>query len=806
MTWLTDWFRWKKKEFYKRRESKRLASFEDMTTQQRKLEELIAEHAVSNPKYSELLMHMHDKGWKAVDALYLSFVFEKTLFPKVDGLEVPSEALDLLHEAIEKDAFDPNVPPTQTTRKSRLELAVETLGKAIALNAPVSVYTDVWSKWLPGDGYTGSLKFAEDMDISLPALEHIDRLTKKARSFFLHKVDDLAKSNCRVYGEKVRDICNGLYHADAKTPPAAFSLCHKFSSKDTLDEIPKMYGYIMKLPSTTPPKIFSFLDYAMGFIKQGVSGINNKSYAEELSKLVYRISILLKGDGGKKYSSADLSGIFAARFTEDHAERYINGYNELLKVLMDSESRGAIQVRIDDVKKLLPKFQDAVFDANLCILDCSEKLKEISDREAKYFEILINPLRDLPGRYSSLDLIVFADAHLKKRKGDKLTPFEERLYEDMVTYSYKQNTKIRDDRNKLIKRIKTSRMHELRVPLHVVKFYQDMYDIKVYPYMIDIGEDNDAWYRWSESADSYMNLNDEADAEQRIDKELMKAISNRLMDRNLLHDRKVALAGLACGDALPELVLSEEIKKKYSVSNGTPLDVWLCLYDINDTMLHRAARNCNSNMLLASLKRKDIRKLNYDDFAAIQRQLIITMFGRTYFNLETGSDSLIDSLVDICVQHHDKEKRDAMILIEGVKQNNMKYYWDRKAEDMHVNYMLRRLEIDKDVICYDRTSTQRIPRTPFGNDAYSTYAALRPETKDKVEFYFVALRPAPILGGKMELKRHQIVRCGESRILSKALLRSFRNKGLNFDLIQKGKDDNTLMVLLTPDYERLKKG
>ncbi|MBN1543911.1 hypothetical protein JW898_00435 [Candidatus Woesearchaeota archaeon] len=805
---------WKrKKSVYRRRRTPAVS--DDLTTQQRRLEDLIKDMGRDKPQLCGLLTHMYDKRWEFADIFSAHRILEDNLFYK--HTEPPEEAINLVHSAIETGAVRQEYVIERIMPIEQLRMVAEAVGRAVGSGAPLYLYTDIWGRWQGNkEDRLNSRMFAKDLKESVSGLETVGSLTKKAKAFFMKKIDRIISSSYITYGEKVGNIGKALLAAGESTPAVAYDLCNRFHEKDISDEFTHMYKALLRLSSSTPANVFSFISRAIEYIDVSHNGVVNKGYVDALSKLVFKISLLIpeNWEAEKKYTPSDVAGIFSPQFTRDRAERYINGYSSLLEDLLKGENR-KIQLRIEDVKKLLPRFQDAIFDTNLCILDCTKRLRAldeeclaregVSKRLEEYFETLITPLRGQSSPYSSLDLIVFADSHMKSISGEELAPHEQRMYDDMVMYAFKENGKRRDDRNRLVKIIE-DRENWKPVPAHVRQFYSD-WGIEVDEYMLDIGRDNNAWYRWNESTTSYMDLNAESLGEDRVDRNLVSTLVTDMMRRSrIIKAPNLAIWGLACGDAWPEIALSKELARwRVSSDSNERFNVWMYLYDINDTMVNRAARNCNREMISATIRRKDVRKITYDDIAYLQRQLIITLFGRTYFNLETESDTLIDSLYDICYEHYARgNKSPTIILMEGAYESNMKYYWDRRAEEMHVLYFLNRLETEREVICYDPSSTfpVKIPSTPVSPVAYSTYAPVQTPEKDKVEFYFATLRPASVLKGRFNLRQNQLVRCGESRVISKALIDSFRTR-FHCGLIRSEDDPNTVVIQLVPDYRKL---
>ncbi|MFH1064326.1 MAG: hypothetical protein V1729_04560 [Candidatus Woesearchaeota archaeon] len=800
----------KSRSGYKRRDSKRLEKFEELTTQQQKLEQLLLVHYECKPKLAGLLNHLHDKDWDTGDVLNASNVLNNTIFS--NGSVPPAEVLSLLHRAIKYDSLRQSFFSEYPAPREQFEMVVDAIDKTIKAKVPVYVYAEIWNNW-QGNADKGidSRKFAADIKTSASGLESTVHMTRKARALLLKKVERLINSSNVTYGTKVRDLSSNLGVADSKTPSAAYHLCSLFNDKDEIDDFPQMYGALLKLPAETPSNVFTFIERAIGCIGTNSNGkVESKKYVSNLYKLAYKIALLLRGEVGLQYRPNELAKFFSMSVTPDMAEMLVENCNQFLGRIMRPES-GKTPFRREDVNAVIPLLQGAKFDANLHILEVTRKLREeFGDIEAEYFEHIVDNLRE---KENALDLLVFAEAHYKTREAHfnwpekpVLNPFEERLYKELLRVASEEKTRRRNERRRLIEIIE-DRANRRKADDHVIRYFSDYLGVgEVSPYILDLGKHNDAWYRWHESADSYMDLNAEALLEERIDRDLMQAVVKNLSRKGgVIQTKDLALIGLACGDALPEIVMLDLLQKEYFRQRNTKThpDVALDLYDINETMISRAVWNCHRNMLFPSTTRKDVRHISYDDIGPIDRQMIITLFGRTYFNLETASDEVITALTGICVEHYNRgNKNPSTILIEGAEALNMKYYDDRRAEEMHLFYLLKCLEVDREVFCYDPSSTQQVI-LPTNERAYSTYAPIPTPNADRVEFYFVTLKPTTMLGGQFNLQKNQIIRCGESRVMSPALLQSFEERGFNYELVKKSPKDNTCVIQLIPDYDVL---
>ena len=789
---------------YKRRHELTAAN-----TQERSLESIISDYESRNSEAAGILSHMVDRKWKIDDIFEAKACLEDHIYSK--NLSLPSEALDLLHNAIEYESLRQDYHTEQVYAHDQFDMMVSAISHVAAAQAPAYVYSDIWGKW-QGDELRSSHRFAEDLLESSQSLKDVSMLTKKAKFMLMKKIDNMISSPAYSYGVRVRRICASLLQADTKTPGQAYELCDMFAAKDSMDEIPEMYACLLALPPETPSRVYDFLEKSIGFIQERPdgNGLLNVGYVRSLYNLVLKVAKVFRGDESKRgYKPGDIAGFFPTTFTSDQVETLVSRYNQHLDWLL-AGNRGEIKLRTDDMKRiLLPKFKDSFVDANLYVLHITKQLRdEFGDEEGDYFERLIQNLRDTENAYY---MMVFAEAHYKTKAAQKkgvpetaLDPSEDRIYREMVKKAFKENSRVQDERGRLVELVRNVE-NTRPVPQHVADYFRQRFGIVVEPSMLDIGKDNNAWYKWNESADSYMNLNAEPEGEKRVDRKFLGKVVRDLMDTGLISDPRVAVIGLACGDAWPEIVLYQELKRWRLGSKG-PLNVWLRLYDINDTMVSRATYNCNSLGLNANIQRKDIREIKYRNLGSLYRQLVISLAGRTYGNLETESDNLIDSLTDICLQHYARGiKSPTVVLMEGTDKCRMDYYLDHRAENMHVIYMLRRLELERDVICYDASTTQQMMfRQLHGeNGAFSTYAPIQTPNNDRVEFYFVTLRASPILKGVSYLREHQVVRCGESRIVSEALLHSFGQKGFKYKMIRKDDDEHTVMVRLIPDYDFL---
>jgi len=815
----------RRKKFKKRMDHlEETLSFDN--TEQRSIADIIRDYEPRNPEFAGLMRLMYSQGWPQDSIFGARHSWDKHISRR--KLRLGEEVMSFLHEAVVYGSMTQDYRIEEYTHDQQFDMVIGAIGRAIEAGVHMDVFDRVWGRWQGNENpQNDSRKFAEDLQESIKGLENYGYLSRRMRTLFTNKMDRLTESKRISYGARTREICSCLMEdSEYPTADAAYGLCGTFHDLDVNEELPRMYRSFLRLPQHTPTNIISFVSQAIRYIRSSSGGIENMDYADSVQKLVYKISFLLRGNQSelevcgdaedtleirlkqspvRQYLPGDIASLFPVLFNADEADQIVAGYSRLLDEIIGSDGTGR-GFSLDNVRRMMPVLQGARFDADRTILECTTRLREFNQFEASYFENMLDPLKGPESPFSFLHLIVFADTHLKICHGQGVAPVEQRLYDEMVTYASLAQTARLDDSARLIQ-IVNGDGNWKRVPKHVAAFYAGM-GIQVPNIMLDIGRDNEAWYKCAESAEGYLHANRGQAGAARIDRDLISNIGTHMMQTTgAVQNRYLALHGLACGDAWPELILKEMLQNWFTDGRHQEnYDVQLSLYDVNDAMIRRAALNCNSRRILlpqTRISRKDIRNINYDDLGMMSgRQLILTMFGRTYFNLETESNPLLDSLADISMRHyHEGNKSPTIILIEGAKQSDMIYYRDEGAERMHVQYFLSRLDAEKRTVCYDASMSQSVPTTPLGRPASSTYAAIQTPNKDRVEFYFAALDDVSILGGRFNLARHQLVRVGESRVVSGELIDEFSSAGFDVSTIDNG--GNSVILQLLPDYHML---
>jgi hypothetical protein len=783
-----------------------------ISTAQRRIDDIIDEYIrVKSEAGGKFLKYMKRKGWDLEEIINAGMLFEQTIFK--DNAQPPEESLRLLHRVIKSGVLKeqnyaveyPDGTKGPVGSSFQLKLVLYALNRMIASSVPAWAYRNIISEWVGNkEAYKNSDRFALDFfqavsdpsrkDDKSGSLALAGLMSRQQRDLLITINDRLTRSSLLRYGNKFSVMCTGILNANERTPQKAYELCEKFLEKDTKFEVPEMCGSLLSLPDETPRRTFQFIEDAINrILSDDKTGMSVKWYAESLENYVSQIS--------KKLSDVGL-----APQMDDNPERFLQNWYKLSELATKYGNFGMF--RREDISFLLAQ---ADFDAKTYIEKCLNELKQLDlnmssmtsgyKPEAPHFEFLLDRLHDA----NPLESMVFAMAHMKAVKGELLRPFEQRWYDELVSKAYARNTDLREDQRKLVD-IVVDRRNTKDVPPHVAEYYRLQYGVKVSGRMLDLGKDNNAWYRFRSSVEGYQALNGEGQGEDRVDKGFISRIVWHLNRHGQLGMRDILLAGLACGDGWKEIAMYLEIKDRQRLKDGRPFNVWLNMYDKNSEMIARARRNCNSKRIAASTYRRDIMEMNYEtDFSGFERQLIFFLGGRTPFNFGDDFNRLLDSLLMISLKHFtEKVPKPAIILIEGAESTNMEHYWDRNAIQLHSEYLLRRLEMDRNVIYFDKSITQPItlPLTVIGESAETTYAAIQTPEKDSVEFYFVALRDTPILGGKHMLHANEVIRCGESRLMSPEIYASLKDRFI-WEVIRNDNDANNMFLKLIPDYEKL---
>lgn len=799
--------------FFKKREPDLDGAEDDISSGQRHIRDIIDEYArEKNEVGGKFLKYLHSKKWELEDIINAGILFEQTIFK--DGARPPDEALSLLHTIIKADVLrvqqynipypEGNVGPA--TPIIQLKYVLHSIDRLIRSDAPAWVYKNVVGEWIGNkESYRNSDRFAIDLfkAVSNPegdggrwgCLARANQMDKQQRELLLDLNDILTGSSLVRYGNKFQKICHGILEAREGASSKIYDLCSRFSRKDVKFEVPEMYGALLSIPKDAPKRIFDMIERAIDRIGFDVhKGLTDNNSVNGLKELVNYISRIYTGGG------------IPVQFDSD--PNFLQKWSKFVGL---AEKYGTLGMFSTEGMAYLLEL--ANLDAARYTESCLVELRRIDDNmsgmgdeyepQAPHFGMLLDHLQDA----NPMESMVFAGAHVKLVKGKRLFSFEKSCYDSLVSKAYERLALLREDQRRLVEIVLDKRNRGLPVPDHVVEFYRKQ-GLPVSGKMLDLGSDNDAWYRFRSSVEGYQLLNREDMGAERVDKDFLSKIVWNLNRSGHLRMMSILLAGLGCGDAWKEIMMYEELQHRQRTKDGRPFNVWLNLYDKNQEMIDRARINCNSRRIQASVEKKDIMELNYDaHFSRFERQLIFFMGGRTPFNLEDGFNRLLNSLLTISLNHFtrpDGVRKPSIILIEGAESTDMEHYWDRKAIQLHSEYLIKRLEMERRIIYFDKSVTQPVVvrQTPLGETADTTYAAIQSPEKDRVEFYFLTLDETPILAGKDVLPAHHVIRCGESRLMSQKLYDSLSDRFL-WELIRNDDDEGNLVLKLIPDYDKL---
>ncbi|GEM_PF-5178589 len=622
-----------------------------------------------------------------------------------------------------------------------------------------------------------------DLKQSVDGLCLLGSVSHKAQAFFIEIMGSFSPIEDQPYGVYVLRLARNIAKEHRRPHPKAYAHCRSIFKNVPLAS-PEIYGAFLSLPANTPTAVDVFLTRALDVLP---SQEDQFYYLKQLRYIAGNVARLLDSQtiqkGAKKRNFRPvIEHLFGnANFGADQASSVVG---KRLRLLQD-----VVNERIDEKEgtlvQIIHDLEQVGYDVDTCIYNYSNRLKKNEDRT--YYTALIDNMRDV---LTPLELFRFAQLLYKNLRGKNLTPTENKIFERYIAEEMKLNTQRRRaavDIEKIVERRSSD-----PVLKHVAAYYQERFpSIQVQPQLINLSEDNGAWYSEVEQAESFRAAKRAAEGDEGKRSGFLGLVVDYLSGMNILERENIALVGLACGTALPELELLERLRE---LKNPTqkPHSVHLYLFDINGPMIAKAAANCHKRRVRASVDVKDITKLSYTaDLGNItppDSQLIISLQGRTFYNLEEAAVEVLDRIVKVIRGHHDSDSRGSrsrsIVLIEGDKEKNMDYYRDPGSENMHLSYVAHRLNAH---------------RNSFSVGTSSTYAAILSPDKSKVEFYFLVTQPISYKtdGKESEIPIGTILRVGESKTLQEDTLKLFADRNFRHKEVSYG--PRVMSVLTTND-------
>ncbi|MBU0457303.1 MAG: hypothetical protein ABH824_05240 [Nanoarchaeota archaeon] len=695
--------------------------------------------------------------------------------------DLPKEVYQLVEHAVEYGSLEPypyhlfKIPVGDHEKKQNSFSQLETLLEGISIlesvdNPPRWVYTDLWDKWHGNNDKANSDFFASDVKISANKLINASDMPRKARNFFLKVMDNFVPDYEVSYGIRAGRLAENISLATEETYSGSYSYCN------ALFEIfpetpPEVYGAFLSLPQNVPDKFDTFIIKLLKLLPEQAKKYHYLKKIEEVTTEV--VGLLRNGHNpavvGQLFGNCD--------FEADGAMRalYVRG-----QLLAKIKKEVPINQITNKFVGLISMLEHVNYNVDPIIFHLASKLP---DPEQEHFNWHIDNLR---GYTNSIDLIIFADALYDYMVGKQLSHLQEKDFATFLSRSMRSGTKKRKERQEIESVLKSNLESLQDCPEHVKEYYGSLFpQIMVQNKMLDVGEDNGAWYLDQEAVSAFLKAKTNHDSK---DGNFLNEVVNKLIMGGLLDNRKqrnIVTVNLACGSAYSELRFGEILGSK---RNG--FDVQSLLIDNNAPMLESAALNCQISRKKASLLKKDIRYLSYEGdvlpyFQPQDRQLILTLFGRTFFNLELTAEVVIERIFEIAERHSRNSKSPTIVLLEGDKEKNMKYYRDPGSEQMHLVYLANRLDVRKE---------------NFFVRNESTYAALLTPDKSKVEFYFLITEDVPMVKTALNsfwLRSGRVIRIGESRTVQPSLRDYFERKGFQYGEVNNKYDE--VMVVLTPD-------
>ncbi len=654
---------------------------------------------------------------------------------------------------------------------SRLQLVLEGVSKIEEANPPPRwVYKQLWRKWYGNtEEAKNSQRLAHDISSSAIELQHATIGLKTLRPLFLQVMGHFVPHE-EEYGNFTSRLARNLQKIPRFSKARGY--CESIARVYPQAQ-PEVYGALLSLPEDLPRNIDSYLSTIIKHLPEQREITLYLSYIQKAAK---RIKLLLATE------DKEALGQFFSR-TQGDARTVMEDLRSRLEFLSDFAHGRFPGVRIAEIQEIVRRSEKSA-DIDAIIHGYSAELGEDKEKQDRFNKLVGTMREQLAPSVQRIELVIFADLLYRDLKFKSLRVDERETLNDFIDNIMRTQAIRRKNRNNVMSILQQQLTERTSIPEHVRNVYAEAFpEIFLQPTIVDIGEDNGAWYEYVDQVQQFLKAQD-----KRTRTRFLARVAGSLARENLRQGKNLAIVGLACGDAWAEIMLAEYLKKRLNPQNKPQLH----LFDKNGAMIRRASMRCYLSGYLdhAFPSVLDITTLSYAAHLFLEpaeTQLVIAMQGRTYYNLQKAREQVLTRIVEIVESHERYLSRagckdlPSVVLIEGDLQKNMDYYRDPGSEHMHWLYLTNRLETQRDAFAVENASTYKPILTP---------------DEKKVEFYFLTTREIIFSDEKNQvvLPKGQLIRVGESATLQPEEIERFREAGFNHrDVEYKGR----VMSILT---------
>src|SRR3989344_2713410 len=735
--------------------------FSNDITEGRKLEELVGQFSPSQQRLQDLAC-LIIRRWEREEADKAIKILQQ--FGKEHG-DAHSLVYSFLTKAIAAKVFDhfentgsflvltQAEPSLGLTRSYNLQLIVDSVKKIEKQEPPPRWIYDIFGNWFGNeDPRKNSVRFPLDVVESVKPLSTASQMSRNSRDFFRKVVNGFVPEE-ESYGSFTARLAENIQQLPGTARAfshcaAIYNICPKAA--------PELYGALLSLPRKIPANIDQFIHRAITVLPQQEMW---EEYLQNLQEIIEYLNRLLVTE-----DQEGLGQLFGNKKFE--AERALRALKHKRRVLRTySEGRISVDPQLRTLRGLIARMEAVGSDVDAIIYSHSSNFA--GNYRQIIYDGMINNMRD---GLSPAELGWFATLLYRDLTGESLKVAEQRALESYVARAMFEDTARRRNKGRVTAIIKEQRSQRKEVPLHVKEAYNKAFsNVHLQPDLINIGEDNGAWYDHIDQVEQYLSAQDLHTRSRFLNK-----VTGFLIRKGYVFSKEIGIAGLACGDAWGEIELVRMLQEQGRLSHSPHL----YLFDKSYAMLRKAAMNCYRKGIQASADLKDVTRLSYrSDFhiESPQRQLLISLLGRTFYNLEKAADDVLERIVEVTSEHRQQQVQmnvpisPTIVLIEGDREKNMDYYQDPGSENMHWLYITSRLNTHRDA---------------FAIDDCSTYLPLLREDGKKVEFYFLATREIVFSDEditEIRIPKGQVIRVGESSTLQPETIEQFERAGFMYE-------------------------
>ncbi|MFC1752752.1 hypothetical protein ACFL96_05085 [Thermoproteota archaeon] len=612
-----------------------------------------------------------------------------------------------------------------------------------------NIVYSIWSLW--EDSLSLGADMAETVDKFMKLKDSPTEILILFREICKKRAEDPAYKKYIPLGSVATELAQVKDILDKRR----YELVATIAEKDRRNEYWRMYRHILELPDSVPGYVFSMLSNAFETCPDKFKGDDLLKQTMDTVESLQKLFHLYDNQFLKR--NFYLTERSMAKNPENNYEvnaSNLQKFNEHLRTMRKEFSHNRKDITIAhsgeaaERAELMQAEQLAIDHAKLAklLLENHPKIYSRLDKKIKRLDksnLTSKQITDFIKLYFD-NVIKGLEPHDREQLGNLL------LFERQLAT---QKTLHRSDLEKLLAQDPTPCHKELK--RFVKKQFGPSMDVDV---IIDLSLDSMHWYDTKALVRTYNELRD-AYADDRIEMaQYDKAIERfaeefyipsdlkrtsvqytalvsdghrfLLGEHPILRDKAftaktekpdIALIGWGCGTAKREVYLYKKLEEYF-----TP---HLHLIDKNEDMLAEACLICDENGIEPFTHTIDfIRDFSPAKFSSLDMPVLATFFGGTPFNLDERW-KVFDDVRKIFLNLSPEDRDRSMMLIEGHKTKDKRFYTDNRSKDFFALYLGNRLGIP-----YERITDE------YGN---LTHFTSYNKKEKRLDIYYIITKDHP---------------------------------------------------------------